>query len=317
MIRLVFQLWYFARVVAVIVPARKRAKSLIARLQLAIGFGAALALVVMIIITCLAILASLGVYRSPPATDTAADAVALGLTAITTWLLARIEPGIRDAVVLTQKLIDYAEDERRAQGVTDCLADAVDAVLDQDLTRKVNIVGYSMGGLVALDYLCPRASTSPDVSDDRCRQAVRVLVTIGHPADFVRLFYPSYLTTKRFTRSPEAVWTNIFIPADVLGSNFGDDGDDEAPREVAAGARVAELKLAHNVRYTDRRLTALNIWGQHGFLSHVGYWDEPTAGSCLPLVWQALVTRIAPAAANDEPGVPVNRPGPDRTPVAG
>jgi hypothetical protein len=48
------------------------------------------------------------------------------------------------------------------------------------------------------------------------------------------------------------------------------------------------LRLANNKQYTNQTLTALNIWGQHGFLSHVGYWDEPTAGSCLPLVWQAL-----------------------------
>ena len=292
-VRLAFQLWYFARVLALLAPARKRAKSFVAKAQLVIGFGAAIALLLMTIITGLAILTSLGIYKSPAASGTAADAVAIGLTAITTWLLARIEPSVRDAVIVTEKLLDYAEDERRSQGVTDCLADALDAILEQNPARQINIVGYSLGGLVALDYLCPRASTSPDSLDERCREAVRVVVTIGCPLDLVRLFLPSYMS-RRLTRTPRAAWTNIFIPADVLGSNFGNDGDNESPEEIAAGAQVGELKLADNRRYTDQKLTALNIWGQYGFLSHVGYWDEVTAGSCLPLVWQALVKRTPP-----------------------
>jgi len=45
------------------------------------------------------------------------------------------------------------------------------------------------------------------------------------------------------------------------------------------------------------KLTVLNIWGQIGFLSHVRYWDEVTSGSCLPLFWQALVTRERTAPA--------------------
>jgi pimeloyl-ACP methyl ester carboxylesterase len=292
-ISLAFQLWYFARVVALFFPARKRAKSLMAKVQLLIGFGATLALLVMIVVTCLAILAALGLYKPTHVPDNAVNAVALGFTAISTWLLARVVPQVRNVVVVMQKLLDYAEDERLAQGVSSCLADALDAVLEKCPTRQVNIVGYSLGSLVALDYLCPRASTSPDSLDKRLQQAVRVVVTIGCPLDFVRLLFPSY-TADRLTRTPDAVWTNIFIPADVFGSNFGDEGDDEVPQKVAVGAQVGGLRLAENRRYTDQKLSALNIWGQHGFLSHVGYWDEPTAGSCLPLVWQALVTRTTP-----------------------
>jgi hypothetical protein len=76
-----------------------------------------------------------------------------------------------------------------------------------------------------------------------------------------------------------------------MGSSFGDDGDGGAGEGIDAGVPIGQLELAYNKRYTDMKLTLLNMWGQHGFLSHAGYWDEATAGSCLPLVWQALVTR--------------------------
>jgi pimeloyl-ACP methyl ester carboxylesterase len=286
-IRLMLLLWYFARVVVLLFPARKRAKNLVAKVQIAIGFGSALALLLLIIFTFLAILTALGVYKSSAVPDTAADAVALSLTAVSTWVLARFEPTLRNAAVATQNVLDYAEDERHAQGVTSCLADALDAILEQEPTRQINIAGYSLGALVALDYLCPRASTSPELVDQRCREAVRVVVTIGCPLDFIRLFLPLY-TANRIMRAPNATWTNIYIPADVWGSSFGDDEDNKALTEIFPNA---QMELAHNKRYTDMKLTMLNIWGQIGFLSHVRYWDEVTSGSCLPLVWQALVTR--------------------------
>jgi hypothetical protein len=135
-VRLTFQLWYFARVVALLFRARRRAKSFVAKVQMVIGFGAALALVSAMVITALSILAALGLYRGAPVPDTATDAVALGLTALTTWLLTRVEPTVRDAVVLTQKVLDYAENQRHAQGVTSCLADALDAILEHDPARR-------------------------------------------------------------------------------------------------------------------------------------------------------------------------------------
>jgi hypothetical protein len=287
---LLLQIWYFARIVALLLPARKRAKDLAARAQIAIGFGAGLALLLMIILTCLAILTSLGLHKAPVASDTATNAVALSLTAMSTWVLARFEPTLRSSVIATQNVLDYAQNERHAQGVTSCLEDALDAILEHEPARQVNIVGYSLGALVALDYLCPRTSTLPNMLDQRFGKAVRVVVTIGYPLDFIRLFLPFY-TASRVTRTPHAAWTNIYIPADVMGSSFGDDGDNKEHAGIATGAQIGQLKLAYNKRYTDMKLTLLNIWGQHGFLSHAGYWDEVTAGSCLPLVWQALVTR--------------------------
>src|SRR6185295_13250981 len=107
--------------------------------------------------------------------------------------------------------------------------------------------------------LCPRASTSPDLVDQRCREAVRVVVTIGCPLDFIRLFLPSY-TANRIMRAPNATWTNIYIPADVLGSSFGDNEDDKALNEIFPNAQMGQLRLAHNKRYTDMNLTVLNIW---------------------------------------------------------
>ena len=50
--------------------------------------------------------------------------------------------------------------------------------------------------------------------------------TVGCPADFLRLLYPDHFKD-RLSRLPDGrPWTNVYIPADVLGSNFRLDGND-------------------------------------------------------------------------------------------
>lgn len=124
--------------------------------------------------------------------------------------------------------MDYAESQQQAVRVVNCLGEAIDAVLEPaEATRPVFILGYSLGALVAIDFLCPR-KTQLEQPDDRLVAAIRGLITIGCPLDFIRLYLPEYMANRQ-PRVQDLPWTNVFIPADVMGSNMADGEDDAAP----------------------------------------------------------------------------------------
>jgi fumarate reductase subunit D len=279
---MVIQVVYFLQALALLVRAHKRAKSPMAKWQLVVGYGAVAALLGAVVITIVAILVALGLVTLPNVSGTFADAFAIGATGVTAWALAKATPTIRDAASRIQQIMDYAESQQQAVEVVNCLGEAIDAVLESaETARPVFILGYSMGALVAIDYLCPRTSQL-ELPDERQVAAIRGLITIGCPLDFVRLYRSDY-TANRQPRVPDLPWTNVFIPADVLGSNMADDGDDAAPAiEKAVG--VAAMKPTSIVKFTDEKLTWSGIRARRGFLSHGGYWSVPGAGNCLSVV---------------------------------
>jgi hypothetical protein len=297
--RLAFTLWYFLRTLVLVLSARRRAKSRVAKLQLLIGFGVVVVLLLSVIFTVLAVLAALGLWKEPPVSGTAADAIALGATAFATWLFFNVRPAVQRAATLIEQLIDYAQDERHAAGVAGILESALDDLLEGNPDRKVHVFGYSLGALVAMDFLYPRKSLLQPL-DERHAKGILALVTVGCPVDFIRLYMPQY-TEGRGARVPDVRWTNIYIPADVLGSNLTDGDDFAEASDRGAGAsghkagshRQEEIAIAgerpKSQRYTSERLTFRNIWGHKGFLSHGGYWDEPEQENCLHLVMREVM----------------------------
>jgi hypothetical protein len=159
-------------------------------------------------------------------------AVAIGLTAVVTWMLAKAKPIANRATKFAAEILEYAEDERRAESVCKGLTPMLDCILEKTPDREIHILGYSFGAVVAVDYLFPRSSMWPSKDPHTHARArmVRTLSTVGCPLDFIRLYKPDYLAH----REPHVrgiPWLNIFIAADVLGSNFhdGDDFKGESP----------------------------------------------------------------------------------------
>ena len=280
---LITQVAYFGQALRLLLNARNRAKTRMAKWQLVVGFGIVVALLGAVVITIAAIVAALGLVTLPSASGTLADAFAIGATGVTAWALAKATPVIREATSRAQQTMDYAESQQQAVEVANSLGEAIDTVLESaETTRPVFILGYSMGALVAFDYLCPRTSQLA-LTDDRHVDAIRALITIGSPLDFVRLYLPRYVA-ERHPRIQGLPWTNVFIPADVLGSNCTDENDHIVPAPDQMIKVCSGMKPTRIVKFTDERLTWSGIRARRGFLSHGDYWSVPGAGNCLSIV---------------------------------
>ncbi|MEV4534382.1 hypothetical protein AB0J82_11190 [Asanoa sp. NPDC049518] len=287
--------------VLMLLSARKRAKSTVAKLQLVIGLGAVVLLMLSAVFTGLAILVALGIWNEPDVPDTAADALALGGTALTTWLFFSVRPAVARGAKLLEQVLAYAQDERHAAGVTGLVDSALDDLLEKDPGRKVHLVGYSIGALIAMDFAFPRRSLAQPL-DPRHRTSVAGLVTIGCPLDFVRLYFPTY-ADDREQRVPDLPWTNIYIPADILASNMVDGDDYGYAPAGEQGRDVVTVAGARPVcrRYTSQTLTYRNVWTRTGLLTHAGYWDDPERENCLHLVMR----QICPSTLADAAPEPV------------
>jgi hypothetical protein len=184
------------------------------------------------------------------------------------WLLA-VAHDVRQA-------LRYLNADRHRDTVTQTLDDAIDGLLDSDWTGTIHVLGYSFGSLVALDALF-RVDDDASPADDRVRDGVSSLTTIGCPVDAVRLFYPTYFAGRR-SRVKGLPWRNVFIPADVFGSNLNDK-DDLADGSPASAHLFPGAKVTC-VRYTDDRLSLFNVFALTGFRMHGGYWGTPDEASC-------------------------------------
>lgn len=171
------------------------------------------------------------------------------------------------SVPVVQQLMEYAQNERHGASISELLGTGIDQVLEADPDRRVFIFGYSLGNLVALDFLFPRASLHMP-NDARLQKAVAGFISAGCPTDFVRLYVPRYLCD-RTKRVDNLAWRNIFIAADVFASNFVEGNDLAVPSPCnTPGPDGCDVRPDVSIRYTDEKLTLLNVWGRKGFLSH-------------------------------------------------
>jgi hypothetical protein len=291
--RFALALWYFLRALVLVLNAGagRRAKRPVAKLQLVVGLGAVLVLLASVVFTVLAVLVSVGMWKEPVVSGNAADAIAVGATAFTVWLFVKARPAILEAATQIEQVMDYAQNERHAAGVVSGLETALDDILETQADRKVYLFGYSLGALAAMDFLYPRKSLLPTL-DPRHAKAISTLVTVGCPIDFVRLYIPDY-TDNRTSRVKDLRWINIFIPADVLGSNLlnGDDYNEKTDETNTADAvKIADVRPEDSLRYTNEKLSIWNIWSGRGFFEHGGYWDEADHENCLHLVIRDVVS---------------------------
>jgi hypothetical protein len=283
----------FGQTVLLVFAARKRAKKPMARAQLWVGFGAALLLLLLLGLTVYTAGAALGAWKIPKLPEKFADVTSMGVVAVFTWALLKSRPRIEGATDIIRQFLDYAHDIRVAKGTTDVLRDALDPLVHEQGPRNVHLVGYSFGALVALDLLVPKDAALPS-PDPRYAASIASLTTIACPVDFMRLYFPDYLEG-RTARFGGLRWTNVFIAADVFGSNFLNRDDYSDTAESSDAALAIDGWRPTSIRYTDEQLSLKSIFiGARGFATHGQYWGDPDRGNCLSLVADVV---LAPAPA--------------------
>jgi hypothetical protein len=204
---------------------RRGAKSSEAKRQLLYGLLLVLSLYVSVILIGLALLVAWKPSLFPSWLASDRDVVQWSLTAGGVSLAGFfwwVRPRLLQAGRHVRDLMAYVENDRHRREVSATVGRAVDKLLEVEANvgAPIHVLAYSFGSIVILDALCP-----PETVERHERLAlVQSLVTVGCPVDIVRLYYPDYFDQRLHPRL-EIPWCNLFIPADVLGSNLLDNDD--------------------------------------------------------------------------------------------
>jgi hypothetical protein len=156
--------------------------------------------------------------------------------------------------------------------------------------RRVHIIGYSFGSIIAIDSIFPYMVS--DRPGERYRH-IDMLVTIGCPFDFIRTYWEGYFEQRVAWEEAPRRWLNIFHPADVLASNFldeGKSGSEERGVVLTTGAirRPDSIRFGRNI---DLGEYSWSDWlSLIGFQLHNVYWEDeyPYDVNCFDLVVEKL-----------------------------
>lgn len=164
--------------------------------------------------------------------------------------------------------------------------------------RKIHIIAYSFGSVLALDALFP-----DDVPSRRTR-VVDTLITIGCPFDYIRTFYGEYFSYRETSDGAPREWFNVYVAADVLASNFKNQGgersrskEQDKPHPGEQGIKLkggSEVTPNDNVLYgSGKNLEDYKLLEKAaliGFQLHNSYWTEkePYAPNCFDLIVQRI-----------------------------
>ena len=272
-----------------LLAARRESKTSRHRWFLLTGFALVLLLIGAFVVLGVAALGAVGIDGARPFEDW--NQLALGAGLVTAagamwWLRGKMLDGGRRV----RELVRYLERDREAASVALALDVVIDQILDESPDPPaIHILAYSFGSIVALDALFPRVLPRP-IGADRCAAAVTTLVTVGSPVDFVRQFYPEYFDG-RTARRGDLVWSNLFLPEDILSSNFLDNDDHSGFEEPPAGGtfQIAGVSPVRSIAVGHERLTLKSLLSLEGFRVHGDYWDQSHRANLLePVIPQWL-----------------------------
>ena len=181
---------------------------------------------------------------------------------------------------------DYIAIAERKPAIAGQLAALLEHIVEKDLTyRKIHMVSYSFGSLVAID------SMFPNIPPGKRFEQIDTLVTIGCPFDLVRTYWPAYFKDRMKPDRAPKKWMNVYSPLDVLGSNFRDDQKHgnagvgvELTEAAAKTVKPVNLCFGRGMELPD--LAPADLIFMVGFRAHTSYLGDPegTSISCFDLL---------------------------------
>lgn len=180
-----------------------------------------------------------------------------------------------EAAVLWISIIDYLGFGSRNQALGGHLSALVDHVAARGY-RRIHIVAYSFGTIVALDSLFPTGH----IPVARIRE-IHTLVTIGCPFDLIRVFWPDYFKERVAAMNVPKSWINVYSPIDVMASNFRDDSEIGEPdpkdaipvKDNPFIKLIPQMNIVWNVGGPKKRLSFFEFLTLIGLEAHRSYWE--------------------------------------------
>ncbi len=225
-----------------------------------------------------ALIAPLAAPAVPPAAGSK-----LTLSQVFVILIAAIEifyPDVKkafvEAAVRYTSVMEYLTGGARRSTLGGQLEGLIDYVATQGY-RKIHLVAYSFGTVIALDSLFPAESAPAE----RMR-TIHTLVTIGCPFDLIRVFWPNYFTYREAVPHVPQVWINVYSPIDVMASNFREDAACAEPdfSKAIPSKSSPDLRLIPNQNIVwnaggpARTMPFLEMLTLTGLEAHRSYWED-------------------------------------------
>lgn len=166
----------------------------------------------------------------------------------------------------------YISDRARYGPVAGELADLVDRIVTRGVElgepyKRVHIVSYSFGTLVAMDALFPSGPTAAAF------QHVSSLITIGCPFDFIRTYWNTYFDNRKCSVGTDFGWFNLFARPDVLASDFVDTDGRQQGMTTAHGP-ITPISAPFGPLPTLAELSTVERLHFVGFVAHGRYWER-------------------------------------------
>jgi hypothetical protein len=202
------------------------------------------------------------------------DAKIVGVILVVSGLGTLTKNSIKELLQRTAidyvSLINYVRVGERRQALVGHVLSVLDLVEGSGPGRRVHVVAFSFGSLVALDTVFSHNPPGARTKD------IATLVTIGCPFDLVRSYWPRYFDGRHGWPDSPRVWLNVYSPRDVLASNFRDDSKLEAANTALAVAeRPGVPPRPENIVFESGNPTlgVLDILYLEGLKAHAAYWD--------------------------------------------
>lgn len=178
-------------------------------------------------------------------------------------------------------LLHYLNWGERSHAIGGKLESLLEYLVERDKEyKKIHIIGYSFGSIVAIDNLFPSGRRPIDRFN-----RIDTLVTIGCPFDIIRTYWTDYFNERQSLMPNTPKWINVYSPIDILSSNFANGGNDQKVdngQQQDIGVDVdGQIRKPESIIFSQgpyRSLGVIDILTLTGFRAHSMYWGEEFKG---------------------------------------